>query len=80
MELYAAKDADLYALGSTGGIQSYPTIVVTVQVFGMISPLVNTASVSGGGAAPANATDPTIIQGTGHSARWNDAHRDDGGV
>jgi uncharacterized repeat protein (TIGR01451 family) len=41
---------------------SYPAITVTVNVaVNATSPLVNQVGVSGGGSAPANASDPTII-------------------
>ena len=47
---------------SLAGGASYPTITVTVNVAAnATSPQVNQASVSGGGSAPANASDSTII-------------------
>jgi uncharacterized repeat protein (TIGR01451 family) len=51
--------ADALAAGA-----SYPAIAVTVNVAAnAASPLVNTASVSGGGSAAASASDPTVVQG-----------------
>ena len=47
----------------------YPVITVTVNVAAnATSPQVNSVSVSGGGSATANATDPTVITATGSQA------------